>query len=142
MTTKEYLLQVRRLRKCVDDKIENINILRSKLTSISVNTSDINVQSSSDPDKLGAMIADILERESELQPVLTKYLNMERTISAQIDGMENPTYRHLLYSKYINDLTFEKIAVGMDRNWRHVIRMHGKALAEFEKKYGENYRMS
>ena len=101
MTTKEYLMQAVRLKRCADDKAEQINSLRSLLTSISVNTSDVNVQSSSDHDKMAGLIANILDRESELRITMDEYLKIERVIASQIDSIENPVYKHVLYSKYI-----------------------------------------
>ena len=37
---------------------------------------------------------------------------------------------------------FEKIADEMTYSWRQVLRLHGRALQEFEKKYGNTYKMS
>ena len=35
--------------------------------------------------------------------------------------------------------TFEVIATEMKYSWRQVVRLHGTALKQFEKKYGEGY---
>jgi len=35
--------------------------------------------------------------------------------------------------------SFEKIADEMSYTYRHITRLHGNALVEFEKKYGKEY---
>ena len=130
------------MKRAIDGKAEQINSLRSTLTSISVGANDVRVQSSSDPDKMASMVANILDREAELEADMKEYLTKQRLIASQIDSLENVTHRNILNDKYIVGLTFEKIAVAMERSWRHVVRVHGRALAEFEKKFGENYKKS
>lgn len=142
MTTKEYLMQVPKMKRAIEGKAEQINSLRSTLTSISVGSNDIRVQSSSDPDKMASMIANILDREAELEADMKEYLAKQRLIASQIDSLDNVTYRSVLNDKYICDLTFEKIAVATSKTWRHIIRIHGRALSEFEKKFGETYKKS
>ena len=142
MTTKEYLSQIKGMRKTISQKQEEINKLRSMLTSISVNTEDERVKASSDPDKIGSMIANILERESELESEIKEYVNTERVISAQIDGVGKWRCREILHWRYIENETFENISANrMDCTFRHAVRLHGQALKEFEKQYGNMYKI-
>ena len=60
-------------------------------------------------------------------------------IISQIDNMEDETYYDILFSRYIEKKTFEKIASDMNYSFRNTTRLHGKALKEFEKKYGYLY---
>ena len=115
--------------------------MRNMLTSISVRTDDERVQSSSDPDKIGSMISDILDRESELKTLVEAFLRKEKEISEQIDSMENSRQREILHWRYIECLPLEKVAVNyMEISFRHATRIHGQALIEFEKKFGKNYK--
>lgn len=51
----------------------------------------------------------------------------------------NDDYYEILFARYIEKLTFEKIANKTGWCWRQVHRIHSKALKEFEEKYGNEY---
>ena len=141
MTTKEYLWQIKDMKRRVAEKQSEIDSMRNMLTSISVRTDDERVQSSSDPDKIGSMISDILDRESELKVLVEAFLRKEKEISEQIDSMENSRQREILHWRYVECLPLEKVAVNyMEISFRHATRIHGQALIEFEKKFGKNYK--
>jgi DNA-directed RNA polymerase specialized sigma subunit len=46
----------------------------------------------------------------------------------------------VLFSYYVEGLTFEKIAAKIDYSFRQILRLHGQALVAFEKKYGHTYQ--
>jgi len=141
MTTKEYLSQIKDMRDRIKEKQAQIDNLRSLLTSISVNTENERVSSSSDPDKIGKMISDILDREAELKVYVDEYLQKEKEITHQIDSMKNPKCRAILYWRYVACMTFENIAANaMELSFMHTFRLHGQALIEFEKEFGEFYK--
>ena len=141
MTTKEYLWQIKDMKRRVAEKQSEIDSMRNMLTSISVRTDDERVQSSSDPDKIGSMISDILDRESELKTLVEAFLRKEKEISEQIDSIENSRQREILHWRYVECLPLEKVAVNyMEISFRHATRIHGQALIEFEKKFGKNYK--
>ena len=140
MTTKEYLGQIRDARRRMNEKQAEINRLRDRLVNITVNLENEHVSSSSDPDKIGSMIATILDREAELKEYVDSCMKQEREITALIDSIEKTQLREVLYWRYVEEMTFESIAVTcMDITFRHVLRLHGQALKEFEEKYGALY---
>lgn len=53
--------------------------------------------------------------------------------------MEDENTYNILFARYIEKKTFEVIATEMKYSWRQVVRLHGTALKQFEKKYGEGY---
>ena len=60
-------------------------------------------------------------------------------IIEQIDGMEDVNMYHVLSSRYIGRKTFDEIAIEMNYSRMQINRIHGKALLEFEKLYGNEY---
>lgn len=75
-----------------------------------------------------------LERMGELAGELTaqrdKLIRLRREVGAAIDTVPDARLRELLRLRYIEGLSFERIAVSMDYSWRQVIRLHGVALNE------------
>ena len=139
MKTKDYLSQVSRLNKMINNKLSEISQLRELSISISAIGNDEKVQTSPNFDKIGTEIAKIDELESNLDKMIDEYLVKRERIIAQIDTMEEESVYQILFSRYIEKKTFEKIATEMEYSWRQIVRLHGKALQQFEKKYGEEY---
>lgn len=139
MKTKDYLSQVSRLNKMINNKLSEISQLRELSVSISAIRNDEKVQTSPNFDKIGTAIAKIDELENNLDKMIDEYLVKRERIIAQIDTMEEESVYQILFSRYIEKKTFEKIATEMEYSWRQIVRLHGKALQQFEKKYGEEY---
>lgn len=68
----------------------------------------------------------------ELRELVEKKLDIRREISRKIEEMGNETEGTLLRYRYIMGLSFEEIAVKMGYAYRHVLRLHGKALGTFK----------
>lgn len=129
------------MRRRVNEKQAEINRMRDRLVNITSSVSDDRVSSSSDPDKIGNMVAEVLDREAELRDIVSLCIAKEREITALIDSIEKRQYREILYWRYVEEMSFEGIAVTcMDTSYRHAIRLHGQALLDFEERYGERYK--
>ena len=139
MKTKDYLSQVSRLNKMINNKLSEISQLRELSVSISAIGNDEKVQTSPNFDKIGTAVAKIDEMENNLDKMIDEYLIKRERIIAQIDTMEEESVYQILFSRYIEKKTFEKIATEMKYSWRQIVRLHGKALQQNEKKYGEEY---
>ena len=142
MTTKEYLCQISRLDRMINNKLSEISQLRELAMSVSAITNEERVQTTPNFDKIGTAYCKIEEMEEKLDKLIDEFVDKKNLIISQIDKIENETYYEILFARYIEKKTFEKIADEMTYSWRQVIRLHGRALQEFEKKYGNTYKMS
>ena len=142
MTTKEYLGQISRLNRMINNKLTEIAQLKDMVASISAPQSGERVQTTPNFDKIGTTYCKIEEMEEKLYKLIDEFVDKKNLIISQIDKIENETYYEILFARYIEKKTFEKIADEMTYSWRQVIRLHGRALQEFEKKYGNTYKMS
>lgn len=139
MDTKQYLRQISRLDKMIKNKIVELYQLKELYTSISAIKSDENVQTTPNFDKIGTAYAKICEKEQELDEITDLYIDKKSIIISQIDQMDDETHYEILFSRYVERKTFEKIADEMSYSWRQIIRLHGIALKEFEKLHGNEY---
>ena len=142
MTTKEYLCQISRLDRMIQNKLAEISQLRELAMSVSAVKNEERVQTTPNFDKIGTAYCKIEEMEEKLDTLIDEFVDKKNLIISQIDKIENETYYEILFARYIEKKTFEKIADEMTYSWRQVIRLHGRALQEFEKKYGNTYKMS
>ena len=142
MDTKQYLQQISRLDRMINNKLAEISQLRELAMSVSAVKSEERVQTTPNFDKIVTTYCKIEEMEEKLDKLIDEFVDKKNLIISQIDKIENETYYEILFARYIEKKTFEKIADEMTYSWRQVIRLHGRALQEFEKKYGNTYKMS
>ena len=139
MTTKEYLNQISRLNRMINNKLVEIQQLRDLACSISAINLEDRVQSSPNFDKIGSKMAKIDDLEHTLDQTIDQYVDLKNKIINQIDSMEDENVYNVLFSRYIEKKSFELIAIEMEYSWRQIIRLHGKALKQFEEKFGIEY---
>lgn len=139
MTTKEYLGQIRRLNRMINNKLTEIAQLKDMAVSISATQSGERVQTTPNFDKIGTKYAKIDEMERKIDGMVDELVDKKEKIIQQIDSMEDENTYNILFARYIEKKTFEVIATEMKYSWRQVVRLHGTALKQFEKKYGEGY---
>lgn len=139
MTTKEYLGQISRLNRMINNKLTEIAQLKDMVASISAPQSGERVQTTPNFDKIGTRYAKIDEMERKIDGMVDELVDKKEKIIQQIDSMEDENTYNILFARYIEKKTFEVIATEMKYSWRQVVRLHGTALKQFEKKYGEEY---
>lgn len=139
MTTKDYLNQVGRFNRMINNKLVEIAQLKELACSISAIQTGERVQTTPNYDKIGTAYAKIDEMERKLDKLIDTYVDKKNHIIGQIDGIEDEMLYNILFARYIERKTFEKIATELEYSWRQIIRLHGKALKQFENQYGREY---
>ncbi len=139
MTTKEYLSQISRLDRMIKNKLTELTQLKEVMCGLSAIPNEERVQSTPNVDKIGTAYCKIESMEENIDRLIDEYADKKNEIISQIDGMEDEILYDILFSRYIARKTFEKIADNMNYSFRQTTRLHGKALQEFEKKYGHMY---
>ena len=139
MTTKDYLSQIGRLNRMINNKLIEIQQLRVMATNVSAVSNEEKVQSTPNFDKMGATFAKIEEMEEKLDSLIDDFIDRKNHIIAQIDGIDNELSYVILFSRYIERKSLEKIATELNYSYKSINRYHGAALKEFEEQYGTEY---
>ena len=139
MDTKQYLQQISRLDRMINNKLSEISQLRELAMSVSAVKNEERVQTTPNFDKIGTAYCKIEEMEEKLDKLIDEFVDKKNLIISQIDKIENETYYEILFARYIEKKTFEKIADEMNYSFRNTTRLHGRALREFEMKFGKTY---
>lgn len=140
METKEYLQQIGRYDRLINNKLVELAQYRSMACSVSAVKNDEKVQSSPSHDTMDKIVSKIEQMENEIDMLVDRYINNKRIIISQIDSMSDEMTYQILFSRYIEQKTFEKMAIEMNYCYKQIIRRHGKALQEFEQKWGDTYK--
>jgi len=135
MTTKDYLYQIQKYEKLIVNKMNDIGKLRNLAASTSVHVKEVDVQVSSDKDKLGCFVSKIVDMEREVDSLIDKRWDIIR----QIEDIKNIDQYEVLVQVYVKGKGIEETELTKTRSSRQIRRIHDKAVREFEKKFGETY---
>ena len=121
MDAKEYLGQV----KSREARIRNLRRDR---------------ESSRNNDKFGTLYGRIDEMEKEIDSQITDLMRFQLKVSMEINELKTDKYMTVLNCRYIHFMSWEKIAESafdVKYTVRHILKMHGYALLEFQEIHGE-----
>ena len=140
MEAKEYLGQV----KSKEAKIRNLRRDRegivNMLYSLGGSGEGERVQSSRNNDKFGTLYGRIDEMEREIDRQIADLMRFQLKVSGEINEMKTDKYMTVLNCRYIHFMSWEKIAdsaFDVKYTVRHILKMHGHALLEFQEIHGE-----
>ena len=136
MTAKEYLQQLQRLDTVINQKIKEVRDLRLKSQSTgSIDYSKERVQTSPSGDApFVKLIGRIVDLEAEINAEIDRYVDEKHKIINQIQGLKNADYISLLFKRYVEYKSLERICVEMNFSYDYIKHLHGYALKDFEDK--------
>lgn len=128
MTTKEWFSRGRRLDAHINSLLATRDKLKASAESITPNYDGIVVDGTKDPHKYDGLVQmeDMIDREAD------RLYAVKQEILAVILKMKDNRYRDVLTKRYIDNKTWEQIAVEMNYSFRRVIQLHGEALKAAE----------
>lgn len=134
MNAKEYLQQLNRLNTVINQKIKEVEDLRLKARSISgIDYSKDKVQICPSGDApFVNMTNHIVDLEAEIHREIDEFVNEKHKIINQIQRLRDSDEINVLHKRYVEFLTFEKIADDMHYSIRNIHYIHGRGLKNFE----------
>lgn len=125
---KAYLRKIELADVHINNKLEDLQKLRTMVTKITATVSPVCVSGSGNQDKLGDAVAKIVDLQSEINSRIDSYVDLKREISAMLEQIEDPDQVKVLHKRYFEYKPWEKIACEMNYSFRNVCYIHGKAL--------------
>ena len=132
MDAKGYLEEYRLIQARLNVIQAEIERLRAEAETVSI-TLDGMPKGGQTDDKTARLAVQIADMETTWQQELSGLWSRRMKIISQLGELKNHKHQTLLHKRYIENETWEAIAYEMDLSWRHTYRLHGSALAEFEK---------
>ena len=136
MTPKQYLMQAQTLKRRVEraqDKVREIETMMQSVRAIQYDK--ISVQTSPAGDRLAAdMIRLEAAREMMIQQA-ADYYTIYQTIEGQIAQIEPKRWRDILSMRYLQEHSLQQIARISNYSEKYILNEHGKALAEFGRRF-------
>ena len=138
MNAKEYLKQIISIDKLINSKQKQVNDLKD-LCGVKSRGFDGMPGGSSNPDKIGELVAKIVDLENEITKSIDELVDLKRDAMKKIDQLSDSRYRLILNKRYLENETFERIAVDMDLSWKWTHKLHKESLEELDKKFFKNF---
>lgn len=134
MKAKEYLQQLQRLDTVINQKIKEVHDLRLQAQSTGgIDYSKERVQTSPSGDvPFVKPICRIIDLEAEINAEIDKFVDEKHKIINQIQGLKNSDYIALLFKRYVEFKSLERICVEMNFSYDYIKHLHGYALKDFE----------
>ena len=136
MTAKEYLKQLQWLDIAINQKVKELDelYLKSRNTG-SIDYSKERVQTSPSEDApFVKLIEHIMELETEIDTEIDTFVDEKHKIINQIQALKNSDHISLLYKRYVEYKSLERICVEMNFSYDYIKHLHGYALQAFENK--------
>lgn len=135
MTTEKYLYRMCWLRNTILSQSAKVSQKEGQAINMVVPTDREPVQTSP-RDKMCDIMSDWADTETELGELLRSY----KVIVNQVNSLSGEYSSALLYRRYCYKQNMREIEREMHLSRSTLYRIHRAALAEFEKKYQENYK--
>ena len=135
METREYLGLIIRYDRMVENKLLDIEKMRTMVTSTSVSQKDVNVQTSTDKDKLGSIVTKIVQLEKETDELIDKRFDIVR----KIEKMPNLNEYDVLIQKYVLKKQIKELELDNASTYKQKLRFLKKAEKSYEELYGKEY---
>ena len=130
MDAKEYLMSYRVMQAKYNMLDEEIKHLRAEAESVSINLDGM-PKGGQTSDKTARLAVQIADMETKMQNELSDLWSNRMKIINLLGKMQKHKHQTLLHKRYIECMSWEKIAYEMDISWRYCYMLHGSALAEF-----------
>lgn len=133
MTIKSYLRQVEILDCMIQNKLSDIAHLKHIATSITTIPKEVNIQVSSEKDRLGNAVAELADLENETDFLVDRFVDLKKEVYQKISMLKSPKHKYILIQKYIKYKSIYAIAEELKMTDRGCKKAHKRALEELDK---------
>lgn len=133
MNVREYLENIRTLDLSIEAKIRQEEMLRTRLTDTAAHIGgDVPISSSPDKDKIGNVIAEIVDLQAERNAEIDRFVDMESAIKEAVKALTNEE-RIVIEGMYFSHIKASELMSQLYCSRRTVYRIRDKAIANLEK---------
>lgn len=133
MEAKQFLKQYLVTRARIRNMESTVQELEDLLEKITAGTEGERVQTSGPKDKVGDLVARIVDYRNEIMDEWARALDQLAEIEAVIQQVDDSRMQRILHMRYVENMKWEEIAVASGFSYRQVLRIHGEALQAVKK---------
>ena len=132
MTAAEFLEQIERADTLIDSKLSELYRLRCLVTSITVPTDREAVQTSGVSDKVGNIVAKIVDLENEIDEMIDGYIDTRSRCIGVVERLTNPLQYKVIHMHYVQYKSYAEIEEELNYSHTWVMKVRREALRNIE----------
>ena len=132
MRAKDFLLQIRKLDKMIENKIAEVRQLKEIANNTTGNMTGDRVQSTKNPQRIAEAITKYVELEREINTDIDRLIDARKDVISVIEQLNAVEY-DILHKLYVQNITFQDVATIYDRTYTWATTIHGRALKHVQK---------
>lgn len=133
MTADEFLKQIERADTMIDGKLSELYRLRCLATSVTVPTDREAVQSSGVSDKVGNIVAKIVDLENEIDEMIDEYIDVRNKCIGVIERLSIPLQYKIIHMHYVQYKSYAQIEEELNYSHAWVMECRKEALSNIER---------
>lgn len=135
MRAKEYLAQIKKLSDIIRIKSNSLKELESAVEYTSPIISDMPRGGSDPSTKRTNALVSLMAAKDELAEIIAKDVKTRREAISMIDSISDCNTRWVLFSRYLEGLSWKDIISKSGYSERTVFEMHGRGLQDIDRRY-------
>lgn len=132
MTAKEFLLQIKKLDKLIENKLVEIQQWKDIAANSTTNMTGEKVDTMPNPRRTEDAICKYLDLEAEAQKDFERFIKAKNDVISVIEQL-NATEYDFLHKVYVQDFTLQDVAIKYDMSYSWATTTHGIALKHVQK---------
>jgi len=134
-------MQIYNLNNKINSKLSERDEIMNTLTR-STDTTKENIHTLDVGRPTEETVIRLMKYNDEANQYTDELVELKVQIAEEIMKLENENHRMVLRERYIHCKKFEQVAVDMAYDYSWVIKLHRRALKEFENKFPEKFKES
>ncbi|HBI2170498.1 TPA: hypothetical protein KZI03_000569 [Listeria monocytogenes] len=132
MKAKEYLLQISKIDRLVENKIAELEHWQAIATGTTTFSDGDRVQSTGNKYKMEDAIIKCIEISNDLNIEIDRLVDTRKEVISTIEQLK-PSEYDVLHKIYVQNKDFQEIATAKKMSYSWVTSKHGRALASLQK---------
>lgn len=134
MNAKEYLSQAIWMDQIINNKLEQLESLKSLTMKVTSTFTEERVcGGSSEISKMESTIVKVIDLENEINDDIDRLIDLKKDIIDAVSKMSDLNHQLLLEMRYLGGKNWDEIAESMGYDRSTIFRIHGKSLKEIDK---------
>ena len=132
MKAKDYLLQISKIDRLVENKIAELEHWQAIATGTTTFSDGDRVQSTGNKYKMEDAIIKCIEISNDLNEQIDRLVDTRKEVISTIEQLK-PSEYDVLHKIYVQNKDFQEIATAKKMSYSWVTTKHGRALASLQK---------
>ena len=132
MKAKDYLLQISKIDRLVENKIAELEHWQAIATGTTTFSDGDRVQSTGNKYKMEDAIIKCIEISNDLNVEIDRMVDTRKEVISTIERLK-PSEYDVLHKIYVQNKDFQEIATAKKMSYSWVTTKHGRALASLQK---------